>query len=57
VAGIGCHGMAVLMPERNTMPSAQMGGEGASWIGQAPFVDRPHIFRTWEMGRISTPVC
>jgi indolepyruvate ferredoxin oxidoreductase len=45
VAGIGCHGMAVLMPERDTMSSAQMGGEGATWIGQAPFVDRPHIFQ------------
>jgi indolepyruvate ferredoxin oxidoreductase len=45
VAGIGCHGMAVLMPERNTMSSAQMGGEGATWIGQAPFVDRPHVFQ------------
>ena len=45
VAGIGCHGMASLMPERNTMPGAHMGGEGAPWIGQAPFVDTPHMFQ------------
>jgi indolepyruvate ferredoxin oxidoreductase len=45
VAGIGCHGMASLMPERNTMPGSHMGGEGAPWIGQAPFVDEPHIFQ------------
>jgi indolepyruvate ferredoxin oxidoreductase len=45
IAGIGCHGMASLMPERNTMPGTQMGGEGAPWIGQAPFVERKHIFQ------------
>ncbi len=45
VAGIGCHGMASLMPERNTMPGTHMGGEGTPWIGQAPFVDVPHIFQ------------
>ncbi|ARS26706.1 indolepyruvate ferredoxin oxidoreductase family protein [Sphingomonas sp. KC8] len=45
VSGIGCHGLAVFLPERNTMFSYQMGGEGAGWIGQAPFVDLPHIFQ------------
>ena len=44
-AGIGCHGMAAFMPDRNTLPVSQMGGEGASWIGQAPFVDMPHMFQ------------
>lgn len=44
-AGIGCHGMASLMPERLTAAGVQMGGEGAQWIGQAPFVSRDHIFQ------------
>src|SRR5512134_778532 len=42
-AGIGCHFMAVWM-DRNTATFSHMGGEGASWIGQAPFTEEPHIF-------------
>jgi len=45
VSGIGCHGMAAFMPERNTRPGTHMGGEGAAWIGQQPFTDTPHIFQ------------
>ncbi len=45
MAGIGCHGMASLMPERNTLPGTHMGGEGATWIGLSRFVERPHIFQ------------
>ncbi len=37
MGGIGCHGMAVWLPERRTLAVGQMGGEGAAWIGQAPF--------------------
>jgi len=44
LAGIGCHYMANWMPERRTGTFTQMGGEGAPWIGQAPFTDEPHIF-------------
>ena len=43
VAGIGCHYMAVWM-DRKTETFTQMGGEGASWIGQAPFTETQHIF-------------
>ena len=43
VAGIGCHYMAVWM-DRSTVTFSQMGGEGASWIGQAPFTTEQHIF-------------
>ncbi|KGS00747.1 MULTISPECIES: indolepyruvate ferredoxin oxidoreductase family protein [Burkholderia] len=43
--GIGCHAMAARMPERATTGSVQMGGEGVDWLGQAPFVETPHIFQ------------
>jgi indolepyruvate ferredoxin oxidoreductase len=45
MGGIGCHGMAVWLPERRTQALFQMGGEGAPWIGQAPFTNMPHIFQ------------
>ena len=44
-AGIGCHYMATWMADRSTATFTQMGGEGAAWIGQAPFTDTPHIFQ------------
>ncbi|HTJ05240.1 MAG TPA: indolepyruvate ferredoxin oxidoreductase family protein, partial [Caldimonas sp.] len=43
VAGIGCHFMAVWM-DRSTVSFSQMGGEGVSWVGQAPFATDNHIF-------------
>ena len=43
VAGIGCHYMAVWM-DRSTVTFSQMGGEGVSWVGQAPFSKDAHIF-------------
>jgi indolepyruvate ferredoxin oxidoreductase len=45
MAGIGCHGMALYVPARRTATITQMGGEGANWIGQAPFTNEPHIFQ------------
>ncbi len=42
-AGIGCHFMALWM-DRDTSTYTHMGGEGASWIGQAPFVATNHVF-------------
>lgn len=45
LAGIGCHSMALLMPDRPTMPPVQMGGEGANWIGAAPFTGTSHVFQ------------
>ncbi len=42
-AGIGCHFMALWM-DRNTSTFTHMGGEGAPWIGQAPFCKTQHIF-------------
>jgi indolepyruvate ferredoxin oxidoreductase len=43
-AGIGCHYMAQWM-DRSTLGFTQMGGEGANWIGEAPFSKRPHVFQ------------
>jgi indolepyruvate ferredoxin oxidoreductase len=42
--GIGCHYMVQWM-DRETDTFTQMGGEGATWIGQAPFTDMPHVFQ------------
>ena len=42
--GIGCHYMALWM-DRSTVGFTQMGGEGAQWIGQAPFSKRDHMFQ------------
>ena len=44
VAGIGCHYMANWMPDRNTSTFTQMGGEGVTWVGQAPFTKDRHVF-------------
>lgn len=44
-AGIGCHAMASLVPERRTGTYTHMGGEGANWIGQAPFSKDSHVFQ------------
>ncbi|AXO62336.1 indolepyruvate ferredoxin oxidoreductase family protein [Pseudomonas sp. phDV1] len=44
LAGIGCHYMTQWM-DRSTDTFTQMGGEGATWIGQAPFTDTPHVFQ------------
>lgn len=43
LAGIGCHFMSVWM-DRNTETFTHMGGEGVSWVGQAPFVEDDHVF-------------
>ncbi|HEY4548504.1 MAG TPA: indolepyruvate ferredoxin oxidoreductase family protein [Pedomonas sp.] len=45
MGGIGCHGLATWLPERKTVTLYHMGGEGAPWIGQAPFLKRKHIFQ------------
>ena len=44
LAGIGCHVMAAaIYPEGNKTVS-QMGGEGVTWLGQAPFTATQHVF-------------
>src|SRR6266478_1116616 len=44
LAGIGCHFMAQWM-DRDTQSFTQMGGEGATWLGQAPFSKTGHVFQ------------
>jgi indolepyruvate ferredoxin oxidoreductase len=44
LAGIGCHYMAQWM-DRDTQSFTQMGGEGATWLGQAPFSKTRHVFQ------------
>jgi indolepyruvate ferredoxin oxidoreductase len=43
-AGIGCHGMAMGM-DRGIIGVTHMGGEGAQWVGIAPFTETPHMFQ------------
>jgi indolepyruvate ferredoxin oxidoreductase len=42
-AGIGCHYLARYM-DRSTELATHMGGEGALWLGQQPFVEEGHVF-------------
>ncbi len=43
-AGIGCHYMVQWM-DRETVGFTQMGGEGANWVGEAPFSKTAHVFQ------------
>ena len=43
LVGIGCHYLVRLM-DRGGVTYTQMGGEGATWAGSAPFVDEQHAF-------------
>ncbi|RCK50357.1 indolepyruvate ferredoxin oxidoreductase [Thalassospira profundimaris] len=44
MAGIGCHYMVNWM-DRSTETFTHMGGEGVTWIGQAPFTTTKHVFQ------------
>ncbi len=44
-AGIGCHWLAQFVPGRKTEGATHMGGEGANWVGEAPFSKRAHVFQ------------
>jgi indolepyruvate ferredoxin oxidoreductase len=44
--GIGCHAMVAFMPQEQVgevIGLCQMGGEGAQWMGIAPFVTQRHL--------------
>ena len=44
LGGVGCHFMSTYM-DRNVSTHTHMGGEGATWIGQSPFVETKHVFQ------------
>jgi indolepyruvate ferredoxin oxidoreductase len=51
--GIGCHAMLLLMPgdrAGDLTGLSQMGGEGAQWLGMAPFVPQPHYVQNMGDG-------
>jgi indolepyruvate ferredoxin oxidoreductase len=48
-AGIGCSWMAQTM-DRHTLGYTQMGGEGMTWVGEAPFSKREHMFQNMGDG-------
>ncbi len=50
MGGIGCHTMAIFMPDRPTLPPTQMGGEGANWIGARNFSTLDHVFQNMGDG-------
>ncbi len=63
--GIGCHTMAIRLEDSNRRFSfmTQMGGEGAPWIGMAPFVGRQHVFQNigdgtfFHSGQLAVEAC
>jgi len=44
LSGIGCHTLAIHM-DRKAGAYTHMGGEGGTWIGQAPFTTAKHMFQ------------
>src|SRR5262245_3311777 len=61
--GIGCHTMALQMPEREVRFIGAMGCEGAHWIGLAPYTDTGHLFQNlgdgtyFHSGRLAVRAC
>jgi len=63
--GIGCHTMVTLSSRESAQVTGitHMGGEGAQWIGQAPFTDVPHIFQNvgdgtyFHSGQLAVQAC
>jgi indolepyruvate ferredoxin oxidoreductase len=61
--GIGCHTMALQMPERAVQFVGAMGCEGAHWIGLAPYTSTRHLFQNlgdgtyFHSGRLAVRAC
>ncbi|MGW4714670.1 indolepyruvate ferredoxin oxidoreductase family protein [Nocardia sp. NPDC004260] len=63
--GIGCHTLVTMSGRADSKVTGltQMGGEGAQWIGQAPFTDVPHLFQNigdgtyFHSGQLAVQAC
>ncbi|MBF6329666.1 indolepyruvate ferredoxin oxidoreductase family protein [Nocardia transvalensis] len=63
--GIGCHTMVTMSgrDDSKVLGLTQMGGEGAQWIGLAPFTDVPHLFQNigdgtyFHSGQLAVQAC
>lgn len=53
MGGIGCHGLAAVVMDRDTMQFLPMGHEGSGWVGVSQFVDTPHMFQNMGDGTYS----
>ncbi|WP_280415017.1 indolepyruvate ferredoxin oxidoreductase family protein [Nocardia carnea] len=63
--GIGCHTLVTMSSRTDSQVTGltQMGGEGAQWIGQAPYTDIEHIFQNvgdgtyFHSGQLAVQAC
>ncbi|MBM7368320.1 indolepyruvate ferredoxin oxidoreductase family protein [Gordonia hydrophobica] len=63
--GIGCHTLVTMSSRTDSQVTGltQMGGEGAQWIGQAPYTDVKHIFQNvgdgtyFHSGQLAVQAC
>ncbi|WP_280385168.1 indolepyruvate ferredoxin oxidoreductase family protein [Nocardia wallacei] len=63
--GIGCHTLVTMSGREDSRVTGltQMGGEGAQWIGQAPFTEVPHLFQNigdgtyFHSGQLAVQAC
>jgi len=63
--GIGCHTLVTMSGREDSrvMGLTQMGGEGAQWIGLAPFTEVPHLFQNigdgtyFHSGQLAVQAC
>ncbi len=53
MGGIGCHGLAAVVMDRDTMQFMPMGHEGSPWTSVSKYVDTPHMFQNMGDGTYS----